>query len=105
MTFHEFLELTSEIESELTTPESHNRIRHDERVKKTVEALKNVKSAELKDGCTVIRLIGVNLGTSRYRDIHDQINWVTVKKFTDKTVIGTYRERVPRDRIVIVLED
>ena len=94
----------NKIEETLKTPKAHYRKRFDERTSKILEVLKNTPSAELKIGCDIVRLISVNLGNSKYRDYHTQVECVEVAKICDKIIIGKCGERVLKDRIIIVLQ-
>lgn len=105
MTYNEYIRMYNKIEETLKTPKTHNRKRFDERTHKILGVLKETPSAELKIGCDIVRLISVNLGNSKYRDYHSQIECVEVKKICDKIVIGTCGERVPKDRIIVVLSE
>lgn len=103
MTYNEYIRMYNRIEKSLKTPEAYRRKRFDERTDKILEVLKETPSAELKVGCYVVRLVAVNLGVGTWKDYHLQVECVKVTKICDKIIIGKCGERIPKDKIIIVL--
>lgn len=104
MTRLEFSKACDEIRANLETPKAFCRKRHDEYIKKVLDMIKNIHSANLQEGCDIVRLSSINMGNSRYPDIHKNIETITVKKLCDKIIIGTYKERCNYKNIILVLE-
>lgn len=48
----------------------------------------------LKTATTILRSVGMNLGSYKYKDTRYVLDVVTIAKITDKMVIGTCGERV-----------
>lgn len=104
MTRLEFFKACDEIRTNLETPKVHNRKRHDEYVKKVLDMIKNIHSANLQEGCDVVRLSNINMGNSKYPDIHKNIETITVKKLCDKIIIGACNERCNYENILLILD-
>lgn len=54
----------------------------------------------LKSATAVLRSVGVNLGTSKWKDTRYVLDCVTIAKITEKLVIGTCGERVPIEEVI-----
>lgn len=54
----------------------------------------------LKSATVVLRSVGVNLGSSKWKDTRHVLDCVMIEKITEKLVIGTCGERVPIGEVI-----